>query len=266
MRLDDYLKGEIAEVEHCAARWICPFGEICGTIKSSGGAPLFPTVLDVDKDEMLWTDMRFEQRVFVIKSGLFVCMAQETEEGELPYALYGSGIAIGAIELYTPREISEMYYLRAILPGKVCSLPFDTVKRKLNEAGAESAQEIVTSTLLNQSRAMFSQVKVIARHLLRDKIILQLLIIRDVVARSGKDVRTFKITHEELAYLVGSDRVSVTRVLNAMRDEGLIDLGYISITLNDSLLEMGSMVAEARSDFYVPGKGKIDSFLPGGGS
>lgn len=253
MRLDDYLKGEAVEVEHCKVRKLCPFGEVCGMTRSAGGTPLFPTMLDVEKGEMLWTDMRFEQRVFVIKSGVFICMAQETKEGELPYAIYGSGIAIGAMELYVPREISASYYLRALLPGRVCSLPLDAVKRSLDATGPERAQMVVNGALLNQSRAMFSQVKVVARQSLRDRIILQLLTIYDVASRGGKEMRTLKITHEELAYLVGSDRVSVTRVLDTLRDEGYISLGYVSITINDSLLELEEVNEEARATFYTLG-------------
>lgn len=150
-----------------------------------------------------------------------------------------------------------MYYLRALLPSKVCSLSLDAVKRSLDATGPENAQMVVNGALLNQSRAMFSQVKVIARQSLRDRIILQLLTIHDVVSRAGKDVRTFKITHEELAHLVGSDRVSATRVLNALRDEGLIDLGYVSITINKGLLEMEEVNTEAQASFYVSGEMRV---------
>lgn len=255
MRLDDYLKGEVTEIEHCSVRGLCPFGEMCGMSSASGGVPLFPTILDVGKGEMLWTDMRFEQRIFVVKSGLFICMAQENEEGELPYAIYGSGIAIGAMELYMPREISSAYYLRALVPGRICSLPIDAVRRGLEKMGPEKAHQILNGALLNQSSAMFSQVKVMARTSLRERIILQLLIIHDVASRAGRDVRTLKITHEELAHLTGSDRVSVTRILNKLRDEGHIDLGYVSITINDSLFEIDSMRAEAEVMFYAPRNG-----------
>ena len=253
MRLDDYLKGEVAEIEHCTARRLCPFGHVCGTLKSEGSVPLFPTVLEVGKGEMLWTDIRFEQRVFVIKDGLFVCIAQEAKEGELPYALYGTGIVIGAIELYAPREISSLYHLRALLPSKVCSFSLDAVKSSLNKTGSTSVQSVVSGSTLNQSCAMFLQIKVMSRQSLRDRIILQLLTIHEVLSRSRKNTRTLKITHEELAYLVGSDRVSVTRTLNALRDDGFISLGYVSITLNDKLFELTEVNDEVKDMFYVQG-------------
>ena len=254
MKLDDYLKGETAEIESCSVRSVCPLGAICGPSRQVGGgcSPLYPSILKVDRDERLWTDMRFEQRVFILRKGAFVCMAHDEGDNEIPLSLYGKGIAIGLAEVYLPREASAQYHLRTVIPGSVCSLPMKAVKQHLEMLPSLYQQTILNSVLTNQVASMLAQVKMTSKQSYCDRVLLLLLRLFDISdkCRETKDVR---ITHGEVASLIGSDRVTATRALHKARDEGYIELGYTSIKLNDKLLRREDFARDARAEFYPVG-------------
>lgn len=258
MRLDEYLKSEATKVEYCTARHRCPIGKICGVTSHDGRTPLFPTIIEVEKGDMLWTDLRFEPRVFVVRKGIFTCIAHGDCEIELPFSLLGKGIAIGMAELYIPREASSTYYLKALLPGEVCSLPAKPLQRAVEAQPYPYSQVVLSATLTNQVSCSLTQAKIVSRPALRDRIILLLLCLKRLAAQSGGEGDSFAITHEDVASLVASDRVSTTRVLHKIRDEGLIELGYKSIKLLPAIDKVHDLAQDAESVFYT-----VDDLLAG---
>lgn len=250
MRVEDYLKGETAAIEHCSTRELCPIGALCGLARGGDGSTLFPAIVEVGRGEMLWTDLRFEHRVFVVRSGIFVCMVHGEQGEEIPFSLFGSGIGIGLAELYIPREASNMYYLKAIIPGRVCSLPAKTLRHRLEAMPYPYPQRVLGRSLANQSAASLTQSKIVARQPLYDRIVMLLLCIRELAARGGQNLTTVNLTHSDIATLVVSDRVSTTRVLHKIQEDGLIDLGYKSVRLNPAIDERKDLLSEARSVFY----------------
>ena len=78
-----------------------------GKVKWWKRSPLYPTVIEVEAGELLWADLRFEQRVFAIQSGIFVCMSNLEQGREVPLALFGRGYSTGMAELYIAREIAS---------------------------------------------------------------------------------------------------------------------------------------------------------------
>lgn len=262
MRLDDYLKGEAADIENCTVRRLCPFGAVCGVCGSADQPALFPTVLEVGKGELLWTDLRFEPRVFVIRQGAFTCFAHADQDKEVPIALYGAGIAVGMAELYVSQQgkdvpMSVQYFLRAMIDGRVCSLPASLVKGALECARPAYAQTVITCVLSNQFCSAYTMTKIVAHQSLYDRIVSLLLSFREIANRgSRKDIGSFCITHEEISQIIASDRVSTTRVLHKIRDDGLIELGYKSITLLDKIFDNTGLVEESLTEFYT-----IDEFI-----
>ena len=139
MKLDDFIKGEVADANGCALRGSCPLGTICGKRLEPGDMPLVPTFLQVDRGEMLWTDLHFNPRVIVIRKGVFSCLVHvDRGRDEVPLALYGAGIAIGMAELFVPdapqkRDVamSSMYYLRSVFAGEICVFPAGIIRKAL---------------------------------------------------------------------------------------------------------------------------------------
>ena len=134
--IGSYRKTEESAIVHCPARKQCPLAPLCGPDAGDGKSQdvLFPTCTPVEPGEVIWVDLRYEQRVFALRSGLFSCVANLEQDEELPFALYGSCDVIGLSELYIARAVSSTYYLKALTPGLICSFPGRAVKRVLEDA------------------------------------------------------------------------------------------------------------------------------------
>ena len=64
-----------------------------------------------------------------------------------------------------------------------------------------------------------------------------LLCLETLAARGGTRPDALRVTHDELASRVLSDRASVTRALHQMEGQGLVELGYRSVRITDILRE-----------------------------
>lgn len=230
---------EIA-VSKCSSRDICPIGKVCGLLHDGDERPLFPTLLEIEKGEMLWTDLRSEQRVFIIRSGLFVCMAHfGDDEREIPFSLIGRSQAIGMAELYVKVNISDAYHLKAITSGAICSVPANALRRKLERVGGSYPQTVLSYSLTNQTTASLILSKINTLPLIRDRILALLIQLRSMSDSESESEPSFSLTHDDISVLVAADRTSTTRTLHKLRDDGLVELGYKSITLKSSINEQG---------------------------
>lgn len=250
MRMKDFLKGEAIAAENCAMRDFCPIGSLCMVEHEKESAPLFPTTIDVDQDDMLWTDLRSEQRVFIVRSGVLSLMAHVCEDWETPFALYGSGAAIGLAELYVPRTTSDTYHLKALVPGKVCSFLAKPLRRHIEALPTPLPYEILSKAFVNMSAAALNQSAIISKPLLHDRIALLLAVLRYLAELDGTHVEVLHITHDEIARHVMSDRGSVTRLLNKMEQDGIVELGYRSVRIHDSMEPGAKEAAEICSMPY----------------
>lgn len=267
LKIDDYLKSNRIDADTCKIRDICPLKGFCGKPMSAhGGAVLTPSIIKVEKNGILWTDLHFDPKVLIVRKGVFACIIHaEREREEVPLGLYGAGIALGMGELFVPEPIptfdtssrdiipmSSMYYMKSLFEGEICSLPANIVSQLLEEKPPVVANQIMSCVLTNQFCSVSTMMKVVSHQSLQDRIISLLLFFREMASRNEPDIKTFHITHSELSMLVASDRVSTTRALHKIRNEGYIDLGYKSITLLPSILDRVDLLTDARTEFYIP--------------
>lgn len=253
MKLEECRRGEETAVKHCAARNLCPLGTLCTGEAIDGETPLFPTILELEAGELLWVDFRFEQRMFVIQSGIFSCISNLEKGREVPLALLGSGHTAGLAELYISREIASTYYLRALTSGRVCSFPAKALRRHLEALPSAAVSNLVSRTLINLSSASYAQIKMLSKPLASERITMVLARLKELSSQEGRDLTQVKLTHSDIATLISSDRVSVTRALHKMEEDGLVELGYRSLQIAESIDGCEDLVEDARGLFHRPG-------------
>lgn len=253
MKLEECRRGEETAVKHCTARNLCPLGSLCTGETVDGDAPLFPTILELDAGELLWVDFRFEQRMFVIQSGIFACISNLEQGREIPLALLGSGHTAGLAELYIPREIASTYYLRALTNGRVCSFPAKALRRHLEALPSAAVADLVSRTLINLSSASYAQIKMLSKPLASERITMVLARLKELSGQEGRDLTQVRLTHSDIAALISSDRVSVTRALHKMEEDGLVELGYRSLQVAEAIDGREDLVEDARGLFHRPG-------------
>ena len=212
MRLDESRRGEQTAIRHCEARDLCPLGALCAAEESDERSPLYPTVIEVEAGELLWADLRFEQRVFAIQSGIFVCMSNLEQGREVPLALFGRGYSTGMAELYIPREIASTYYLRALTSGRVCSFPAKALRRHLEELPSPEVADLLSRALTNVSSASYARIKMLSKPLATDRIVMLFARLKELSAQEG-DARRQGGAGRRLPRGVpptGTDRVAAT--------------------------------------------------------
>jgi len=250
MKIEEYFKGEATAVKHCPKRGECPMAMLCGH-DVDGGAGLYPTLANIATGDLVWADLRHEQRVFVIREGVFSCITDLEKDREVPFALYGSGYIIGLAELYIRREIASRYFLRALTPGTVCSFSAKALKRHLESQPGPLMAEALACSLINLSAASHTQSRIVSNPRLYDRIVLLLIRLRELAARDGRSLDSIALTHGAVASLVAADRVATTRVLHKLEQDGLVELGYRSLKICDAVDELAATIPGAHTEFHT---------------
>ncbi len=263
MKWEDYRKSETIAISHCATRDICPLGRLCGvegegapsegarTQELGGPRVLTPALAEVAKDELIWVSWRNEHRVIVIKSGLFAVLAAGEHDGEV-FAIYGPGYCCGLAELYLDDSICYSYYLKALTDSVVCSFPANALRHRLELLPGAESGSIISCALTNWSAATFEMLKLYSPSRKSERMAMLLKYIRQQSGRLGSSLSAIKLSHDELAELLRSDRASVTRALHRLEEDGLVSLGYKSVTLCDDFDQRVQAYGDLELMFHVP--------------
>lgn len=194
-----------------------------------------PALEHVSKDDLIWADLRSEQRVIAIKSGLFAVLTTDGAAEEV-FSVYGAGYCCGLCELYID-DFHSTYYLKALTVGTVCSFPASAFRHRLDSLPSRESNRIISYALTNWSSASFGLLKLYS-HPRKDKRLALLLgYLRAQSGRICSPLSTIKLSHDELSALIRSDRASVTRALHKLEDEGIVSCGYKCVTLADDFDE-----------------------------
>ena len=252
MKIEDYFKGEATAVKHCPVRSLCPMGVLCGVDPGEGRSALYPVITEVGVGELAWADLRHEQRVFVIKQGIFACMTDLEQNREVPFALYGCAYGIGHAELYIPRQIASAYFLRALTPGVVCSFSAKSLKHHLEALPGAVLAELLSCSLINLSAASHTQARIVSQARLYDRIVLLLIRLKELMLRDGGTGDSIALTHGQIASLVAADRAATTRALRKVEEDGLVELGYRSLRILDAVDALVASTPASRTEFHVP--------------
>ena len=251
MKWEDYRKHETVAIKHCPTRAICPLGQLCGVDDAKDSRVLTPALAEVAKDDLVWVNWRNEHRVIVVKSGLIAIVSAADHDGEV-FAVYGSGYCCGLAELYIDESVAYTYYLKALTDCTVCSVPANALRHRLEALPPAMANRIVASSLTNWSAAAFEMMKLRSLSRKSERLALLLRYLREQSGRLGSPLSAIRLSHDELATLLHSDRASVTRALHGLEKDGLVSLGYKTITLCDDFDRRAKDYGSLELAFHVP--------------
>ncbi len=229
MKPADERRGRETAVAHCPVRHSCPVGVLCGAQSHDDQLPLFPNIVDVKQDQLIWTDFRHEQRVFVVRSGIFACSSNPEQRDELVFSLFSSGDSMGLAEMYLPRGLADTYYARALTDGQLCSFASKPLRKHLESLPTPQREKVLSCLWINSTTAMYAQLETLSRTRVNDRIAILLARLKELSEREGTPRSELHLTHADIARLVCADRVSVTRALRKMEQDEVVSLGYRSI-------------------------------------
>lgn len=241
----------------CLAARICPFKTICAYYADASTDPLHPSSQFANKGEVQVVNPGEDQLVYVFQSGFFTIYGEAEPGIEVPFAIYGEGIVAGVIELYATTRVSETYNIHTLLPGYVCTLHSDEIRKKLETLPFEYAQRIISSALMNQFSSVFSLMRIRGRTYIYDQIVSLFNYFTEFTPHNGSRYLVLEITQEEIASIVSANRMAVSRVLKKMQDDGLIESSYKSISIDREVLPNAPYIF---SNDYISPEDDIDLY------
>lgn len=249
MKLDDYIDHQSLEARYCPSRAVCPLAFMCAS-RQSNGKLLLPVFEDVGRENLVWTDLATRPRAYVVRDGLFVSKVHTNSDAEYPYGLVGRGFLSGLPELYSAMQGFTFYFLKCLVPGRLCRFEASDVKECVAALSGEDAQRFTIMVLLNQSTANYSQMLTLAHRSMRERVASVLSRVSLALGTQDGPELDLPITHADVALLAAAERATVSRELKAMADEDLVQLGYRLIRLMPSFLERYCSSIEAHLPFY----------------
>lgn len=195
-----------------------------------GLAPLF-TEKKIRKGSVLFLEGDVGEELFIIKSGV-VKIYRLDETKEIILALFREGDFFGEMSLISAGltrsataetlEACTLYTLKrsAFVPymeksPKLCLKLLETTMERLRRAN----EQIYDLTFLGvRSRVMKTIIRLSEQH---------------GVSGEGGLLIDIKLTHQQLANMVGTVRESVTKVLQEMQEEGSLSIDKKMITIRD---------------------------------
>ncbi|MDG0795084.1 Crp/Fnr family transcriptional regulator [Cohnella ginsengisoli] len=171
---------------------------------------------DVKKNAFIFRSEEESQDIYFVRDGL-VKISQFAQEGQsITLFLRHKGEVFGAAEVLTGEK--RQRYARCITDSRILSIP------------ASSFIEL----LKQHPDALYALTVANARRLLQTQRYVETLVSRPVAwrlaqlllqlgVRSGKEtVVTLPLSHEEISYVIGCSRQTVTETLGRWRDEGIV--------------------------------------------
>ena len=254
---------ELQRLRECPSRGLCPLKDICAVSDEKSRRLVYPKMLQAKRGDLLWTTHYAEDRVLVFKSGVFLSVGHSSQGREVPFCLYGTGNSVGLSDMFSSEENRSSYHLRTFISGEVCSFSADVIKRELGSFPKNYTQALAVSALMNQCAGAFSLSMIKHQKSMADRVVALLYCLSDFTGRAGAAHEEFRITHEDIAMAVGSDRTTTTRALNKIVANNVIEMRYGNVRLLPETLRDSDKTEEYHTNFIIPevvnvGKDSLD--------
>ncbi|MBE9075916.1 global nitrogen regulator NtcA [Romeria aff. gracilis LEGE 07310] len=198
----------------------------------SGGS--FPPVVEAyDRGKTIFFPGDPAERVYFLLKGA-VKLSRVYEAGEeITVALLRENSVFGVLSLITGHRSDRFYHAVAFTPVELLSVPIDQVEQALEESPDLSMLMLrgLSSRIL-QTEMM---IETLAHRDMGSRLVSFLLILcRDfgVPGQNGITV-DLKLSHQAIAEAIGSTRVTVTRLLGDLRQDGMISIHKKKITVHN---------------------------------
>lgn len=178
-----------------------------------------------DKGTLFWFNQVDRQDVYVLCSGITVVYNYLDGGRESVYTILGKGQVMGAGDLFIQNK--RLFVIQALTDIKVCRINGDSLKHLV-----ATYPDLFLSLYFvdyNNIQAMTQYIEVISAKRVYDRV-KNLLALLAGYEDDPSEV-SLALTHNDLARLVCSDRVSVTRILHRLNEEGWVKLGNRNFTI-----------------------------------
>jgi CRP/FNR family cyclic AMP-dependent transcriptional regulator len=206
---------------HCPVGDRCVIASAC-TLAGYQEQSVVCQRLHLDRGALIWFyNCESAMSVFTIRSGVATLLSYSEDGAESNVGFLYEGQALGLTHLFS-KEIQPLI-ARAFTEVKLCKLPICELE-KLVETDPEVVKRVIRS-LSDGYWGVVQQIKLRDTLRARDRVQISLLQLAEKLDRGRGEVE-LPLTHQEIASLIGVNRVTVTRALHELEEEGLVELGH----------------------------------------
>ncbi len=210
-----------------------PSSPIADMFRSFIGGALPPVVESYERNKTIFFPGDPAERVYFLTKGA-VKLSRVYEAGEeITVALLRENSVFGVLSLITGDRSDRFYHAVAFTPVELMSLQADQMSVALKEHPELSAMMLrgLSSRIL-QTEMM---IETLAHRDMGSRLVSFLLILcRDFGVPGNEGITVdLKLSHQAIAEAIGSTRVTVTRLLGDLREQGMISIHKKKITVHD---------------------------------
>lgn len=182
------------------------------------------------------------EKVYFLRRGA-VKLSRVYESGEeITVALLRENSVFGVLSLLTLQKSDRFYHSVAFTPVELLSVPTEQVERAMHaDPELSTAMMRGLSSRILQTEMM---IETLAHRDMGSRLVSFLLILcKDFGVPSSEGITVdLKLSHQAIAEAIGSTRVTVTRLLGELRENGLISIHKKKITVHNPI-ELGHQFA-----------------------
>lgn len=197
----------------------------------------------LQEGEMLFGPGESSERLYIVKEGRIRLYITGDQGEEITLAMVDEGKMFGEMAL-TGQRLREVY-AQAVEPSLLLSVSREALEQLI--LGKPKVGLRLVERLSERVRALENRLKDLSFKEVPVRVaslILQLLEEEGVRTKEGYEIPN-RYTHEQLGAMVSANRVSVTRALATLREEGTIELRKRRILVKN-LQALGSAAREER--------------------
>jgi global nitrogen regulator NtcA len=173
-----------------------------------------------------------ERVYFLVKGAVKLSRVYEAGE-EITVALLRENSVFGVLSLLTGHRSDRFYHAVAFTPVELMSVPIDHMDKALKDNPELSMLMLQgLSSRILQTEMM---IETLAHRDMGSRLVSFLLILcRDFGVPTNDGITVdLKLSHQAIAEAIGSTRVTVTRLLGSLRQDGMISIHKKKITVHN---------------------------------
>jgi CRP/FNR family transcriptional regulator, global nitrogen regulator len=211
-----------------------PADQSLATVFRQLGGALYPPTIDTfDRGKTIFFPGDPAERVYFLSKGA-VKLSRVYEAGEeITVALLRENSVFGVLSLITGQKADRFYHAVAFTSVELLSVPIEQVEKSLKENPDLSMLMLKgLSARILQTEMM---IETLAHRDMGSRLVSFLLILCRDFGQPTQDgvMIDLKLSHQAIAEAIGSTRVTVTRLLGDLRDQGMISITKKKITVHN---------------------------------
>jgi len=206
---------------------------LSAVFRQVGGGAVPPVIEAFDRGKTIFFPGDPAERVYFLARGA-VKLSRVYEAGEeITVALLRENSVFGVLSLITGHKSDRFYHAVAFTPVELLSMPIEQMEKALKDNPDLSMLMLKgLSSRILQTEMM---IETLAHRDMGSRLVSFLLILcRDFGVPSANGITVdLKLSHQAIAEAIGSTRVTVTRLLGDLRQEGMISIHKKKITVHN---------------------------------